>query len=393
MTTTPVGDPSRTGRVPDAGFSAFARRWPRLIQSMPLLVSLAVVAWFFQMQNSLFLSPRNLSNLLVETTPLAMIAIASSVMIIMGEIDLSLGSIAGLTGAIAAVAMDKLGLGWPMACVGALAASTAISVLQGAFSVFFQIRTFIVTLAGFLIWYGVQLWLIRPYSGYIGLADQRFLKLATLTIPVLASLLIVVAIGALSILQTVQRRRAHAGVSSRELALPVGATILAAAVVIYLGSGGLPLIMVLTLALTAMLWVLLTRTPVGRHIYAVGGNAKAAAESGVRVRLVKLVGFGLTGCFAGLAGLALVSYTTGADATSGTGTLLLSGIGAVVVGGVSLMGGRGSIWGVLGGALLLGGIQNGLNLMNIASETVYVLSGLVVVGALMIDALLRRAIR
>jgi ribose/xylose/arabinose/galactoside ABC-type transport system permease subunit len=136
--------------------------------------------------------------------------------------------------------------------------------------------------------------------------------------------------------------------------------------------------------------VVLTRTALGRHLYAVGGDLHAARESGININKVKWIGFAAAGALSVCAGISILSYTGGADSSAGTGALLLAGIGATVVGGVSLTGGRGSLWGAFGGAILLEAVGNGLNLMSLSFYAVYIVEGLVVLAALLTDAALRR---
>ena len=156
------------------------------------------------------------------------------------------------------------------------------------------------------------------------------------------------------------------------------------------GGGGIPMVFVLVLAVTTIVWIVLTKTAFGRHLYAVGGDLHAARESGININRVKWIGFLLSGALAVCAGISLLSYTGGADSSAGTGALLLAGIGATVVGGVSLTGGRGSLWGAFGGAILLEMVGNGLNLLSLSFYAVYIVEGLVVLAALLTDAALRR---
>ena len=152
----------------------------------------------------------------------------------------------------------------------------------------------------------------------------------------------------------------------------------------------MPLVFVLVLAVTTVVWIVLTRTRPGRHMYAVGGDLEAARRNGIAVSRVKWAGFAAGGALATGAGLSLVSYTGGSNTSIGTGPLLLAGIGASVVGGVSLLGGRGSVWGAVGGALLLQSVDNGLNLLKLENYAVYIVEGLVVLLALLADAAVRR---
>lgn len=361
-------------------------------QLLPLLASLLAVGVIFQSLSGLFLDPRNLGNMFTEGSPLALVAVASTLMIIMGEIDLSLGSVAGLTAAIAAGLMTA-GFSWWTGVAMALGCAALIGMAHGAVVVVAGVRSFVVTLAGFLIWYGVQLMLLRP-SGYIPVTSPVIAGIATLRLPFGVSAAAIGIFGLLWIAAALAGQR-HAPGSARKwvtLVLARAAVLaLLLGVVFYLQEGGgLPLLTAIVIAITGTVSLALTKTAPGRHLYAIGGNMFAAKEHGVRVDAIKFGGFIATSLLAGVAGLALLSYTAGVDNSTGTGTLLLAGIGASVVGGVSLAGGRGSVWGALGGALLLGGVQNGLNLLNLTIDMVYVVEGAVVMAALLVDAALRR---
>jgi D-xylose transport system permease protein len=362
-----------------------------LAQFLPLMASLVAVGVIFQILSGLFLDPRNLGNLFTEAAPLALVAVASTLMIVMGEIDLSLGSVAGLIAAICADVMSH-GAPWWVAVAAALVGSLLIGTLHGLIVVFANVRSFVVTLAGFLIWYGVQLMILRP-AGYIAVDSPFMRSLATARLPSSFSGTVVVVIGALWILGDImtQRGRAARGALAFGLLTRLCVIVLCILALLYLGQGGgLPIMSAIVVAITACVWLALAQTAPGRHLYAIGSNMFAAKEHGVRVELVKFYGFLATSFLAGVAGLSLASYTAGADNSTGTGTLLLAGIGACVIGGVSLAGGRGSVWGALGGALLLGGVQNGLNLLNLSIDLVYIVEGAVVVAVLLVDAAVRR---
>ncbi len=355
-------------------------------QFLPLMASLVAVGVIFQILSGLFLDPRNLGNLFIEAAPLALVAVASTLMIVMGEIDLSLGSVAGVTAAICAGVMSH-GAPWWVAVGASLICALLIGTLHGLIVVFANVRSFVVTLAGFLIWYGVQLMILRP-AGYIAVNSPFMRSLATARVPSSFSVTVIVLVGALWILgevMTAPVRAGRGGVFGLVTRLCVIASSILA--LLYLGqSGGIPGMSAIVVAITAFVWVALVKTAPGRHLYAIGSNMLAAKEHGVRVELVKFYGFLATSFLAGVAGLILASYTAGADNSTGTGTLLLAGIGACVIGGVSLAGGRGSVWGALGGALLLGGVQNGLNLLNLSIDLVYIVEGAVVVAVLLVDA-------
>jgi D-xylose transport system permease protein len=367
----------------------------RRLEALPLVVALILVVIIFQSINGLFLNPRNLVNLLTGFAPLAFIAIASTVMIVMGEIDLSLGSLAGFTVAVLALLLSFSSIPWPLAVGLTFLVGIGVSGLQGLIVVLGRVRSFAVTLAGFLLWYGAQLALLGP-SGYIALRRPPINELSLARVPEAISLAVVGVGGAIVVLLWLYscRRTAVANVS-RGLAIraAVGIAIVAALLwlVTYLQKGGgVPVIFVMVLAVTTGVWVLLTRTALGRHIYAVGGDLHAARESGIDINKVKWIGFAISGALVTCAGISILSYTGGADSSAGTGALLLAAIGATVVGGVSLTGGRGSLWGTFGGAILLEAVGNGLNLMSLSFYAVYIVEGLVVLAALLTDAALRR---
>lgn len=370
-------------------------RMTRRLEALPLVVALILVVIIFQSINGLFLNPRNLVNLLTGFAPLAFIAIASTVMIVMGEIDLSLGSLAGFTVAVLALLLSFSSIPWPLAVGVTFLVGIGVSGLQGLIVVLGRVRSFAVTLAGFLLWYGAQLALLGP-SGYIALRRPPINELSLARVPEAISLAVVGVGGAIVVLLWLYscRRTAVANVS-RGLAIraAVGIAIVAALLwlVTYLQKGGgVPVIFVMVLAVTTGVWVLLTRTALGRHIYAVGGDLHAARESGIDINKVKWIGFAISGALVTCAGISILSYTGGADSSAGTGALLLAAIGATVVGGVSLTGGRGSLWGTFGGAILLEAVGNGLNLMSLSFYAVYIVEGLVVLAALLTDAALRR---
>lgn len=366
----------------------------RRMESLPLIAALVLVMIVFQLINGLFLSPRNLVNLLSELAPLAFIAMASTVMIVMGEIDLSLGSLTGLTSASLAALLAYDSMPWPAALVLTFALGIAISSLQGMIVVVGRVRSFAVTLAGYLIWYGAQL-AVLGISGYIPLRRAPINELALTTLPQTLSLIVAggagIAVAASSILA--YRRSALATPAGLVGRTAIGIVAVSALLLLvnYLGQGGgVPLVFGIVLAVATVVWIVLTRTAFGRHLYAVGGDLHASRESGINVTKVKWIGFAIAGALATCAGVSLLSYTGGANSSAGTGALLLAGIGATVVGGVSLMGGRGSLWGAFGGAILLEAVGNGLNLMSLSFYAVYIVEGLVVLAALLTDAGLRR---
>lgn len=370
------------------------RRALTVPRELPLVIAIVLVAVTFQSLTGIFLKPRNLINLLAEASPLILVAVASTIVILMGDIDLSLGSVAGLTAAVAAFLLGT-GFGWGWALVLALVGAGLIGLVQGAIVVFAGVRSFVVTLAGFLICFGLQLRMLSP-TGYLPVETPLLRQVAVTRLPTwvvlsIIAVLVLVYAGQRLLGGRAATRAARPERDTRQTLILGGVLLSAVLAACYLGTaGGVPVLTALALAVTALAWIVLRKTGPGLHLYAIGGDESAALESGIRVRQVKLGGFVATGILAGLAGLTLLIYTSGADNTTGSGTLLLSGIGSAVVGGVSMLGGRGSVWGAVGGALLLASVQNGLNLISLLPDMVYVVSGAVVLAALLIDAVLRK---
>jgi D-xylose transport system permease protein len=384
--------PSRTWRV-----VARLRLTGTWAEALPLLLAIAVAVVAFRSASPFFLNAQNLTNLLGQLAPLELIAIASTVVIVMGEIDLSLGSIAGFTGALGALLLLHDAVPWWATIAATLGAGLAATALQGIVVVGGRVRSFAVTLAGFFIWYGIQLWILGA-NGQIVLRRQPVDQLASATIPQLVSLLVAGIGGAALIVAWIvlglrERRDVDAGPRSIVVGSLCAFAVLGLLLwfITYLESGGgVPLIFGFVVAVTALVWILLTRTALGRHFYAVGGSAAAAKANGIAVARVKWIGFALAGALAAFAGITIASYTGGVDGSTGGGSLLLEGIGATVVGGVSLLGGRGSVWGAFGGAVLLEAVQNGLALLSLSFYVVYIVEGLVVLLALLADAAVRR---
>jgi D-xylose transport system permease protein len=367
-------------------------------EGFPLFFAMVLTFLIFRIATESFLDPRNIANLLGQIAPLVLIAVASTLVIVMGEIDLSLGSIAGFSGALAAFFIGSTNLPWVFGIILTILITLAIALLQGAIVVFGRVRSFAVTLAGFLVWHGVQV-------GVLGNASQRPLNrspLADLSITrvssawvLLGSLIYFALYLCFFILAKFKNTRASEGNQSSRRILTVTRTLLPLVALCLFSKyldrvGGIPLTLFLVLVITLCSWFLLTRMPIGRHMYSIGGNPAAARANGISVTKVRLVGFILAGVLASLAGISIISYTGGADSSTGAGSLLLQGIGATVIGGVSLIGGRGSVWGAFGGAVLLSAVQNGLALLSLPFYVIDIVEGLVVLTALLADALIRR---
>ncbi len=361
--------------------------------AFPLTVSMIAVTVIFSVQSEFFLTSRNITNLLVGITPLVFVALGQIMVLLTKEIDLSLGALAGLTAAITATSIES-GMPSILAICLALLVGTALGALQGAVVVFGRIASFVVTLGGSLIFLGLHLTVLGP-SGGMGVSDDFLLSLTLAKIGMVQAW---IAGGALTLVWLAlvfrdRRARHSAGqgvVPVRRLA-PRALGVAAAVILVplYFGDSGIPLPFVIVLAVVGFMSVIMKRTPFGRHIYAVGGNLESIRRAGVRVNGLRVAAFALAGFFAALAGAFFVSSDQGVGTLTGGGTLLLQAVGVAVIGGVSLQGGRGSVWAAVFGALVLGGVNNGMDLTNNSAATKYVVQGAVVICVLLVDAYVR----
>jgi len=359
--------------------------------ALPAVVSLFVIAAVFQSQSPYFLSPRNLTNLAIQITIIASIALAEIPILLLGEIDLSLGSISGATAAVLAVLLTSAGLPWWVAVLGMFACGTTMGLLQGLWIAGVGVPSFVVTLAGLLTFLGVQLQILGS-QGTISISEPHITDLTATALPPTAGW---IACGALAVAVLVVglRRGDAASGRAKVRSLAQGALLvaLAALVVGVLNpTGGVPTAFLVVIGFVILGWWITRRTRPGRHLFAVGGNAEAARRAGIRVRLVRLTAFGVAGMLAALGGLLAVSYNGSAGTLTGGGELLLDAIGAAVIGGTSLFGGEGSVWSALLGALVIGGVANGLDLTNHSAPVKYIVQGLIVLFAVGLDSVLRR---
>jgi D-xylose transport system permease protein len=327
------------------------------------------------------------------------IAIGVVFVLLIGEIDLSIGYVSGLAGVIVAE-LVKPGSSWHVPGLVALAltigAGAAIGALQGSFVAFIGVPSFVVTLAGLLIWQGVILQALGT-EGVIGIEDKHVLDIS--------NYLLSKNLGwAVAIVFTVGYAAAAFGaqVSRRRAGLPTGSIVLTASRVVFYGglafaavavcnhSLGVPLVGLIVLFVVVLGSYVAGRTTFGRHVYAVGGNAEATLRAGVNVKLIRIFVFMISGAMAALGGIIFASRLNSVDLTAGGGTILLDSISAAVIGGVSLFGGRGRVSGALFGGLIIGMIANGIDLVGYSDAVKYVITGLILLAAVTLDTVLRR---
>jgi D-xylose transport system permease protein len=364
--------------------------------TLPVIVGIAVIWAIFWVANDRFLTPQNLTNLFLQLVSTGTIAIGVVLVLLLAEIDLSVGAVSGFTAAVMAVLNVKQG--WPgwAAILAGLATGAIIGAIQGFWVTRFRIPAFVVTLAGFLSWTGALL-LVLGETGTVNLNDKTITGLtSTFFVPLDAWLLAVVVIAVYAGAKLWERRkRVAAGLPVVPMQflvtriVVIGVALLATAAVLA-ADRGLPLALVIFIALVVLVDLMIKRTRFGRHVLAVGGNAEAARRAGIRVDNVRLVVFTLASTLAAAGGVMGASRLFAVNQSSGAADTTLNAIAAAVIGGTSLFGGRGSAYSALLGGLVIISIQNGMNLLGVASSTRFIVTGLVLLLAATVDALSRR---
>ncbi|QIP84069.1 sugar ABC transporter permease [Streptomyces sp. Tu 2975] len=366
--------------------------------SIPVVIGLIVIAVIFQTMNSQFLSAENLSNIAVTMVATGMMAVGIIFVLLLGEIDLSVGSVSGVSGAIVAVLSVTHGMNEWLALVVALASGAAIGALHGFFFAKIGAPAFAVTLAGLLFWLGFMLQLLGE-NGTINLDGEGVVgQLTTYYFSDIAAAYALAAVAVAGFFLSSffdNRRRAAAGVPSRPLSDIVMRTVILAviafaAAVMFNQYKGLPLALVLFLAVLVVTDFVLRRTAYGRKIFALGGSVEASRRAGINVTAVRVSVFALAGLFAAVGGLFWASKIAAANQSAGAGDLLMNVIAAAVIGGTSLFGGRGRTWNALLGVMVIVSIQYGLALEGIATPIQYMITGGVLLATVVIDSVTRR---
>ena len=374
--------------------------WNRIsrgeLGALPVIIGLAAIWTYFYVQDPTFLDPRNLSNLILQIAVVGTIAIGMVLVLLLGEIDLSVGSTAGLTSAILGVLLVHHGWPWWAAVGVMLLSGAAIGLFQGSWIALIGVPSFVVTLAGLLAWLGVQLHVLGR-TGTVNVFEGNIAAIATTFIPVYAGWILALVLSVVFALSQLseQARRRRAGLPAMPLVevglRTLGVAGIAFGVVAVLNShNGVPTPGVILLGLVLLFSWITRRTKFGRYIYAVGGNAEAARRAGINVALIRMSVFTLGSSLAAVGALIAVSRTAAASTQTGGGTLLLEVIAAAVIGGTSLFGGRGTVWAALLGALVIGSVSNGLDLIGQPADVKFIVQGAILLLAITIDSLSRR---
>ncbi len=402
-------------------FGQYARAYAARVRNgesgvLPVVVGLVAIMVVFEVisPNHVFLSAGNLVNLFQQSAVFMVLAMAETFALLLGEIDLSVGFVGACGAVIAVQLVQPATTKWPWwaAILAGLAFCAAVGAVQGTIIARLGIPSFIVTLAGFLIFNGVMLilLLLGPFSGYpnLNIQDPNVQVLFNLmagtidpTVSWIAMAIMVLGLGAFLWFGDQRRRR------SGLVAPPVGLTVLKIALIAAAGIvvvaisdinranfgtlAGVPWVVPIVLFVLGAWTILLERTQYGRYVYAIGGNAEAARRAGINVALIRTVAFALCSMTAGVGLILYASYIGGMSNNVQGGQYVLFAVAAAVIGGTSLFGGRGKvIHGVLGG-LVIGGIYNGMYLQGLDVQRIFIVTGLVLLAAVSIDALSRRA--
>ena len=371
------------------------------LRALPVVIGLVALWVFFAIQSDVFLTPRNLSNLLVQSTVVGIMAIGLTFVLLVREIDLSVAAINGVTSVLMAKFVVEYGVSPWIAIPFTVMIGSAIASLSARWVNYIGVPSFVVTLGLGLALNGLQL-LLLPTTARYGLMGTGVEMIAQTDISGPAAW-ITLAIGlavfaSLCISNMARRRQAGLAVSVlSNVVIPIGATAILGiiSVAILNAHQGIPLVVLAFAILLGLGGYLLTQTQFGLYIYAVGNNDEAARRAGISVTSIRIVAFAIAGGISAFAGVIAASRALGVGVFSGGGvgggTLLLESIAAAVIGGVSLFGGRGAIHAALLGALVIGTVQNGLNLMGVANEVRLIVTGLLLVLAVSIDKLIERA--
>jgi D-xylose transport system permease protein len=366
---------------------------------IPVLVTLIVIMAFFTIASGgIFLKPENLSNLVLQIATIGIIGLGEILVLLLGEIDLSVAAVSVFCAVVMAVLSERVGVPGVVAILAAILVGALVGFINGFFIAYLRVPSFIVTLAASIFYSGLLLNLLAGQSTLI-IRDPLIIGIAGTPVSFLPNILGIglpvlgVLLYALSVSLNFMRRR-RAGlrtVSLTQLILQIvlAFVIVLGAVTLFQNYQGVPYATAILVALIVLFWIILTKTPFGRHVYAVGGNNEAARRAGINVVGIRLAVFTLCSTLAAVGGIVQASRGL-AVASQIDPVLLLNAIAAAVIGGVSLFGGRGSVWAIVLGGLIIGSLVNGLALLNQGTDVAQMVEGAVLLLAVTVDAVARR---
>ncbi len=366
--------------------------------SLRAYVMIAVLAgiwlYFHWATNSIFLTPRNLSNLATQMSVTGILAVGMLMLIVSGNIDLSVGSVLGFAGGIAAYSLSMLGYGLPAAIVFAIAVATLIGMFQGALTAYLNIPAFIVTLGGLLAWRGAVKWLLGGNT--VPVADETFKAIGQENLTREVGWILAGAATVFTIYVAYRRARSEAQYGDGKVNLTrsiLNALIPVAGAVAFIwvmnAYQGVPIPVLIFVSVALIGAFLMTSTVFGRYLYAIGGNPDAARLSGINNKRNILKVYALLGAFTGIAALIFTARVGSAAPDAGT-LKELDAIAACVIGGASLMGGRGTVFGACIGALIMASLDNGMSLLNVRDFMQDIVKGSILVAAVGLDMMGRK---
>jgi D-xylose transport system permease protein len=426
---TQAESPVIIGTVRSQSVTEYVRTYLRRISSgdlgaLPIIIGLIIIAAIFQTQNSNYLTSRNFVNLITQMAGITMMAYGVVFVLLLGEIDLSIGYVSAIGGVTVAMLLrdpdavwqwynifpdpirDALNLqsigaiswDWYTAIPVALLATAGIGLLQGLIITVFRVPSFIVTLSGLLAWNGVVLRLVGD-GGTVIIQDKLVVKIANYYLNPESMWGWGFLIGGVALFAAIQlaqylNRRRHGLTTAPIFIILLQVTTLAVigGAVVYIANKdrGVPIVGVILVIFLVFLTFIARNTQFGRFVYAVGGNQEAARRAGISVMRIRIMVFIISSTLAGVGGIILASRLRSVDTGAGGGNLLLNAIAAAVVGGTSLFGGRGHLSSAMLGALIIASVENGMSLLNLASGDKFIITGIVLLAAVIIDSLSRR---
>jgi D-xylose transport system permease protein len=399
----PAAAELRQPETPDSFGAVMRERFEALragdVGSLPVLVFMVAIVVFFTLKVNVFFTAVNFDNLLPQMSQVTVMAIGVVFVLLIGEIDLSIGYLSGLCSVVVAE-LQVPGSGhdypWWVAILAALAVGAVIGAVQGSFVAFLGVPSFVVTLAGLLAWQGVIIQALGT-QGVITVYDRQINDVSNYFFSDTFGWALAAAVTAgfvgMTVGRVVSRRRAGLKVGNPLiLLLPVvlwsGAAWLAVAVANH--DRGIPFAGVLMVALLLFWTFVAQRTTFGRHVYAVGGNAEAARRAGINVAFIRVAVFTISGLMAAVGGIVYASFLQSVDLTAGSGTILLDAIAAAVIGGTSLFGGRGFVKAALFGAMITQTAQNGIDLVGYSDAVKDIVVAIILLAAVTLDTVSRR---
>ncbi|MFD1076401.1 sugar ABC transporter permease [Longispora fulva] len=374
--------------------------------ALPAVFGLLVLCTAFTVLRPVFLTPGNLANLFTQGAAVTVIAMGLVFVLLLGEIDLSAGYTSGVCAAVLAVLLTNHGVPWYLAVLACLVTGVIIGFTLGFLRAKVGIPSFVVTLAAFLAFQGIALLLVKGGAN-ISIRDTVILSIANKNVPPLIGWLLAAGcVAGYAIVQLVRaNNRARLGLTRTPVAL-VAARIIGLAALLGVGVWvlnlersrnaafvslkGIPIVVPLIAVLLVVGTFVLARTKYGRHLYAVGGNAEAARRAGINVDLMRMSVFAVCSTMAAIGGIIAASRANSVDPNTGGSTVLLLAVGAAVIGGTSLFGGKGRVLDAVLGGAVVAVIENGMGLLGYSAGVKYVVTGLVLLLAAGVDALSRR---